>query len=211
MRRTWKILKRTGISLVTLTAALLTVAAILNWRANSRLEKLLAAIRTAGDPVTLAELASDPVPAEQNAMTHLRSVEVQVAAINKSLNEVLDLQGPFWQGGKLNAEEAAKVRAVFQAHPQVFSALDSAMNCRAYVPRYAFADVNASIATSGRKTLLDSVLDRAGPSRLAARVRTLRSDLEVFDGKPDEALKVLVQSLRYSGHLEHEPFIVSFL
>ena len=76
-----KILKRTVIALSALVAVVLGVAAWFILTADARLERQLAAIRAAGDPVTLADLARKPIPPATNADTYLRQAEPGVKAI----------------------------------------------------------------------------------------------------------------------------------
>ena len=72
MKRFKKILKWTGIVLGTLVTILLIVNAVLVRITDSRLEKQLAAIREAGDPLSIAELLdAKPIPPEQNAAVYL--------------------------------------------------------------------------------------------------------------------------------------------
>ena len=47
------------------------------WTTDRRLEGQLAAIRAAGEPLTLADLARKPIPPEQNAATYLRRAEAR--------------------------------------------------------------------------------------------------------------------------------------
>jgi hypothetical protein len=60
MTRLKKILKWTGIVLGGLVLIGLVANAVFVWTTDARLERQLAAIREAGDPVTLAELAPNP-------------------------------------------------------------------------------------------------------------------------------------------------------
>lgn len=177
--------------------------AILTWRANSRLEQRIAAIRLAGDPVTLTDLAGEPIPPEQNAVTYLRRVEQQVAAIGAELKDVLSVDGPYRDGGKLNAEGAAKVRATLEAYLDVVPTLGQAVACPAYDPMYDFS--------APQPAVLAAVIQRASTCREAARVLMLQADLLIFDGDRDEALQMCVHALQYGRHLENEPFAVGYL
>ncbi len=203
MRKLWKILKRTCIGLAMLFAVLLITVAILNWRANSRLEQRLAAIRSAGDPVALADLANEPVPPDQNAITYLQRVERQTMAIVAELRDVTPNDGPFREGTKLNAEGAAKVRATLKAYPEVVPTLAQAVACPAYDPTYDFS--------VPQPVVLDAVIQQAASRRAVARVMMLQADLLIFGGQREEALQTCVQVLQYGRQLENEPFTVGFL
>ena len=81
MKRLKKILKWTGIVLGALVAIVLIANAVFVWTTDARLERQLAEIREAGDPLTLADLARKPIPPEKNAATYLRQAEADVKAI----------------------------------------------------------------------------------------------------------------------------------
>ncbi len=70
MSRFRKFLKWTAIVLAGLVAIGLVANACFVWITDTRLERQLAAIRAAGDPLSLAELARKPIPPEKNAATY---------------------------------------------------------------------------------------------------------------------------------------------
>ena len=78
MKRLKKTLKWTGIVLGGLVAIGLVANAVFVWTTDTRLERQLAEIRAAGDPLTLADLARPPIPPEKNAATYLRRAEADV-------------------------------------------------------------------------------------------------------------------------------------
>ena len=59
----------------------LVANAVFVWTTDTRLERQLAEIRAAGDPLTLADLAPKPIPPEKNAATYLRRAEADVARL----------------------------------------------------------------------------------------------------------------------------------
>ena len=72
MKKLKEILKWTGIVLGGFVAIGLVANAVFVWTTDARLDRQLAAIRAAGDPLTLADLARPPIPPEKNAATYLR-------------------------------------------------------------------------------------------------------------------------------------------
>ena len=67
---------------------LLIANACFVWTTDARLERQLAAIREAGDPLTLADLAPKPIPPEKNAATYLRQADADVEAIENKINGI---------------------------------------------------------------------------------------------------------------------------
>lgn len=70
MKRIKKTLMWTGIIVGGLVAIGLVANAAFIWITHTRLEREIAAVREAGDPLTLVELAPKPVPPDKNAATY---------------------------------------------------------------------------------------------------------------------------------------------
>ncbi len=82
MKRLKKILQWTAIVLGGLVAIGLVANACFVWITDTRLERQLAEIRAAGDPISLTDLARKPIPPEKNAATFLRQAEAGVDAMH---------------------------------------------------------------------------------------------------------------------------------
>ena len=80
-----EILKWTGIVLGGLIAVLLIANAVFVWRSSAAVESRLQAIRDAGDPVSMGELARPPILPEDNATTFLRRATNDLVAVDKDL------------------------------------------------------------------------------------------------------------------------------
>ena len=85
MKRLRKILKWTGIVAGAAIAILLMLNAYFVWSTGTRLERRLVALRQAGEPVQLADLAREPIPPEKNADVFLRRAADDLDAIQKEL------------------------------------------------------------------------------------------------------------------------------
>ncbi len=70
------IVKRLAIGLALLLAVLLIANSVLAWRAQRRLSDVLAELRSAGRPTTLAELAPAKIPDDENAAAQLRQFQM---------------------------------------------------------------------------------------------------------------------------------------
>ena len=81
MKRFLKAFRFAAILFGGLIAAGLIYFAVSNWRASARLEKTIARLRAAGDPVRLADLGRAPIPPEENAFTFLKRAEADIKAI----------------------------------------------------------------------------------------------------------------------------------
>ena len=85
MNRLRRILKWTGIVVAAAITVLLMFNAYFVWSTGSQLERRLAELRQAGDPVQLADFAREPIPPEKNADAFLSRAADDLDAIQKEL------------------------------------------------------------------------------------------------------------------------------
>lgn len=124
MRRFKKTIKIGALVLGLLLVLLLIANAIFISITGSRLEKHLAAIRAAGDPVTLADLKRPLPPPEQNAATYVSRAREAEKAFDKETDPVLgsDAARPY-------EEQMKAVRAGFAAYPGIIPLMQQAADC----------------------------------------------------------------------------------
>ena len=108
-------LKWAGIILAVLVAIGLIVNAWFVWTTETRLDRQLAAIRNAGDPLTLADLARKPISPETNADVYLRQAAPAVEAMylvlyRQSTNSTRKKVAAKAQGGSPKSSEKSKTR-----------------------------------------------------------------------------------------------------
>jgi hypothetical protein len=208
-----KILKWTVIVLSVLLVAVLGIAAWFIWTANARLERQLAAIREAGDPVTLADLARKPIPPETNAATYLRRAEPGVTAISDAIDRSAEARDYFYppanspMNGAVTIPMPAKVlrttRAVFDAHPDVMALLEQAAKCPDY-------DAELDYRVTGQD-FMDRGLSAVQKNRNFARALRFHAYLLASEGRRDDAVQSTVVLLKLARHFDRNPTIVSYL
>lgn len=194
-----KILKIGALVLGVLLVFLLIANAIFISITGSRLEERLAAIRAAGDPVTLADLARPLPPPEQNAATYLRRSLDDEKAFNKETSTIIDSEPP-----KPYEEQIKAVRAGFAAYPHILPLLQQAADC---------PDCNLDLSYDSNPTvLMDELLTTVQRFRVSAKVLQWHARLLRHDGKLDEAMRSCLVGFRLSRQLEREPpFLISYL
>jgi hypothetical protein len=202
MRKLWKGLKILGITALVLLALLLSLTAILYWTTSSRLEARLQALRDAGEPLALRELARPSIPTEQNAATYIRRAQADIVAIDKELTPVYDRVDQEETYQRTEADKKA-IRAALEAYPRVFPMLEQAAACPDHNSDLDYtADPNAFIA---------AVIKQAQEVRPAVKLIAERVQLQLADGKTDEALQSVVTILRLARHQEREPTLINHL
>jgi hypothetical protein len=202
MKRPKRILKLAGIALGLLLAVALIGNAILIWTFGSPLEERLAAIRNAGDPVTLADLARPAPPPEQNAVVVLRRARSDVEALYKELAQIdsrAEQQGR--EGGE--AEQKA-TRTALDAYPRVLPLLEQAAACPDFEPELDYAAGPVAVQNS----MLNGEVQRF---RQYTRILHAQASSLRAQGKRDEALHWCLVSFRLTHHLEHEPLLIPYL
>jgi hypothetical protein len=166
------------------------------------LEERLAAIRNAGDPVTLADLARPAPPPEQNAAVVLRRARNDVEALDKELTHIDSLAEQ--QGRESGEAESKAIRAALDAYPRVLPLLEQAAACPDYDPELDYA--------AGPQVVQNSILDgelqrfRQYTRILHSRARSLRAQ-----AKQDDALHSCLVIFRLTRHLERTPLLIPYL
>jgi hypothetical protein len=209
MKRFKKILKWTGVILGALAAIGLIANAWFVWTTDARLERQLAAIREAGDPLTLADLAQQPIPPEKNAATYLRRAKPDVLAIENEIGQWIEAekQQDLWQyfSEKQPMPERMHkaVKAIYAAHPKVVGLLQQAVDC----PDYD-AQLNYALSPS---QFMEQILPIVQEFRSYERVLRYRTPSLVLDGNCDEAASMALAIFRLARHAEHTPMLTGYL
>ena len=207
MKRLKKILKWTAIVLGVLVAVLLIANAWFVWTTDARFERQLAAIRAAGDPLSLADLAHEPPPPETNAATYLRRAEADMAAITKELAKVLEATADPMR--LPSAEEQKTIRAALDAYPKVVPLLQQAAACPDYDPELDYTLPPQSFHDG--QSFMDEAIRVHDHIRPAYRVLRARAMLLAGTGDRDEAVRTALVILRLSRHFERNPVIVGYM
>ena len=203
MSRLKKALKWTSIVLGALVAISLAANAVFVWTTDTRLERQLAAIRAAGDPLTLADLARPPVPPEQNGATYLRRAEAGVDAIHKEVTTVPRFWEWFETEVPMPAEIQKALKAACSAYPDVIPVLQQAAACPDYDAQLDY--------TLPPEQFLDKMLLAVQAIRADSRVLQFRVRLLIAERNHDEALRTALVLFRLAQHCGRNPMIVSYL
>ncbi len=175
--------------------------AVFVWITDTRLERQLTAIRTAGDPVTLADLARPPIAPETNAATYLRRAQADMAAIEKETMNVHPVSD--CPGFRLPPADEKTVKAALTAYPNVIPLLERAAACSDYDAELDY--------TLSANDFLAKYLDIASQPRSAARVLHHRADLLVAEGNRDEAVRTALLIFKLARLVDRNPMIVAYL
>jgi hypothetical protein len=201
MRRLKKILKWIGIVMVGLAAIALIANALFVSITASRLERQIAAIRAAGDPVTIADLAPPPIPAEKNAATYLDRARADMEAIVKEISDLkLASECP---GYRLPPKELKTINDSIAAYPKVLPLLQQAAACPEYEGGFDY--------TLPSQKFQEQMLKIAGGVRTPSRVLFRRAEALIAEGNCDEAIRMSILLLRLSRHFDRNPTIVGYL
>src|SRR6056297_1243724 len=177
----WKrILKFTVLGVV----ILLIVVAGLRWWSLAQLERRLAQLREDGDPVSLADLAPESVPPQDNAATYLARVNDDAAKLFAELEPIL-YRDDFNVREGLTPDELAAAEEAFQAYPRVMPALEQAANAKSHAWPLDYSQSHTDF--------LEDYLEVIGDWRTFARVFDCRARYLAATAKQDEAIDVYLQ------------------
>ena len=130
--------KRIAIGLGLLIGLPLLVNGVFAWQARHRLNSMVAEIKAAGDPVSIADLAPKRIPPGANAATYIDQIAPQFSEFEKKydalyktpLGEQLDANEQ--ENKPPNVEQLAAIQAILDAFPAFLPALRDAADCTEY-------------------------------------------------------------------------------
>lgn len=204
-KKTWK----RQLAAATAVAALLVLALL--WWAGGAHARRLAAVRAAGDPASLAELAPKPIPANKNAAAIIESLAPQIDAFAKAhgaffktdLGKAYEDNERRLSGAGLPADQLQAIRAILDQFPEMAPGIAQAAAC----------DDFASIADFSVDTnkFSEQQLTRIQNFRSLARYQAWQMETLVAEGKRDEAVRLGIELLNLSKLHEAEPTLTSYL
>jgi hypothetical protein len=201
MKRLRKILKWAGIFAGAAIALLLMLNALYVWNTGTRLERRLRALREAGDPIQLADLARPPIPPESNAAVLIARAGDDLDAIQKELLALYPKSG--YPTVPLSPTDRERLEKTFAAYPKLMPHLESAAACADYDPQL---DV-----TLPPTRFLEPYMERTSKHRLLGRVMRARTALLLAQGHADAALAAQVLVLKLARHWRREPMLIGYL
>ena len=199
MKRAKKILLWTGIGAGTLIVILLLASACYLWITGSRLEKKLAALKAASEPICLADLARKPIPPEQNAVTYLLRAKDDMNAV---VNAVFDLKSLWADEPGYEPEDMKKTKETLEAYPKIYPILLQAA---------ASPEFKVPLDYAQGPKFIDSLLnDNFVPLRNTTRYLYVKTESLIYQGNRDEAVGVVILMLRLARLAEQEPLLNNY-
>ena len=203
-------LYRIGIGLAILVSLALIANGFMIWRTDARLQARIDAIRAAGDPATIADLAPEPIPDEQNTAAYIDKMVPRLDEFDRELAHFYN-KTPIGQayGAARERNEAptteqlAAIRAIVDKYPDVEAGIAAAAACDKYASLTDFS-VN-------HRELIDDTIDRAQKIRMAARFAAWRMEVLISEGKADAAARLGIQVLRLARLHNAEPLLINSL
>lgn len=183
------------------TILLLLVGIAYAWWGHARLERRIALIKEAGDPVSIAELAppADVAP-EDNAAVILARVEEAASKMYVELAPHAHSEDFSWERG-LSETQITNVEQTLEAFPDVLPAFVDASQCTTLAGIYDY-DVAPT-------RFMESLL--TGEIRTVIRLEDCYARYLASTGKPEEAVEAYLRVLRLAKLHQSEPTLVSFL
>lgn len=196
-----KVIVWTVIALASLLAIVLTILALDLYLTGKKLNEKLIEIRSDGDPTCLADLAPDPIPADQDAAVLLHAIRDDLQAF------CLDVAGytssENYKTGSPTDLQLEAIQAAFAAYPKVLPAAQQAAALERYHWGLDYAQSPQQfLAATG--TSFTTHID-------ATRVLALHATVLRAHDQWDDAGKASIPILRQSQHFEHDHMLVFLL
>lgn len=182
-------------------ASLILVRLYVVWRNGTELERRLEALRAAGEPVKLSDLARAPIPADENAHEFLRSAATDLESIHRTLAQWYPEM--IYPTGPMTDSEQDRMEALFSGRPELLPLLEKAAACPDYDTQLNFKQPPS--------LLLAAFMDQVLRHRDVTRVLRAHSALRLAQGRNDEALADEVLTLRLTRHWSRDPLLIGYL
>ena len=165
----------------------------------SRMNAKLDEIRRAGDPVSIADLTTDPPGKPDQAVTHLLQVESQAVELINGTEALLG--GSTTWNREWTDDERERLDSLFGSSDPMFATLAVAQQC----PKYGLRiNVNAP-----SQKVNEALLSEIGLPRSIARVNHRHARYLTLSGRPDEAVTVCLGELQLCRLQDEIPTLVA--
>jgi hypothetical protein len=192
-----------------LVFAVTTGALLIGWSvwalyATNSFAGRIAAIRAAGDPASLSDLAPKPTPKQDDAAAHLAAIKPQLDAFARDHGRFLE-KTPLGKGyeSAVDAGEAPSpeqieaIRSILAKYDVIDAAMSEAAACDQYASKLDFS--------LPHRQFLAAAHNSWGDLRTVARFMVWQIEVAVADGKHDQAVDKGVQVLRLAQLHNAEP------
>ncbi len=186
-----------AITLVSFLTIVLVILALDLYLTGRKLDEKLMEIRSDGDPISLAGLAPDPIPADQDAAVLLHAIRDDLHAFCRDVEGYTSSDN--YAAGSPTDLQLEAIEAAFAAHPKVLPAVQQA----AALERYQWG----MDYTQSPQQFLAS----CGMHNDATRVLALHATVLRGHDQWDEAGRAAVPILQQARHFEHDHMLVLLL
>jgi hypothetical protein len=207
-KRWWK---RIGIGIAILLAIALIANGFMAWRTNARLQNKIAAIRAAGDPASIADLAPKPIPEDKNAAAIMAKLGPRLEVFSheyarfldkSSVGKAYDARTDHDEPG--TAEQIAAIRGILNKYSDITAGLAAAAACDKYA---SMADYSM-----GYEAFINDVIKKqASRFRMAGRFLGWRMEELVAAKQQDKAIATGIEMLQLARQHDGEPTLVNAL
>lgn len=180
---------------------LLIANAVFVSRSGAALDSKLQAIRDAGHPLCLADVAPEPIVPEENAAVYYRRAKDDVRAVSEELNAVYSSEN--WAHGQLSQEQLQTIQRTMAAYPDLILHLQQAAECSNSQP-----DVDYEVTFS---EFISGSLEHVQAMRAVARYIQARSLLLLAQEDREGALEASILNLRLASHVDSQSVLVTHL
>ncbi len=203
MKRATRWLIGTVGGVASLLLVLLVARAVADKWASDRLAQKLSELTEAAEPIGLADLARESVPANEDADFYLRRCEDHVKAIIGELHPAYDEHQREFHDDDLPPPLQEAIDRALQTHPDALALIEKAGSCTAFDHQWD--------TRSGGHAFLNDNLQRVECMHNVARVVQIRAMLSLARAQPEDALNRAIVLFRICRLHQRETPVVSFL
>lgn len=207
-KRRWK---HIGIAAVLLISIALIANGFMAWLIESRWRSRIAAVRAAGEPASIVELAPKAIPDDRNAAALLAKLAPRLDEFSKDSYQFFD-KDPLGvdydkridRGKPATAAQIDALRKMLDRYPDLDTGLAAVAACDQYA---SVADYSVDY-----RAFTDQIMfKQMGRVREAARFLKWRMYVLIAEGQQEKAIERGIDILKLARHYDHEPAVINML
>jgi len=190
---------------------LLSINSFLAWQAQSKFDARIAAIRAAGEPARLSDLAPAAISRDNNAAAILEQVTNELTAYENEFAAFWETDlGKSWLEAEANeqlpnTEQRAAIEKILDAHAEILKAIVEATECDSYNSLVDLTSVTDANEFNAR------VLPNVQRIRGLANYGSMKVTSLLASGKRDEAVALAMKLLQIARKFDNEPTVTNYL
>lgn len=206
-KRGWK---RFGIALLILVAAVLVFNGVMAWRIEMHFRSKIAAIRAAGDPASISDLAPKPITEGENAAAIIKNISPRLSLFMQEYSHFLDTPVGEAFGKRIDRgdtptpEQIVAIRAILDKYSDISKGISLAAACGQYASL-------SNYSVHSDQLIVEFLEGPMRKFREVQRFQDWRMESLVAEHEQEKAVAIGIEMLQLARLYDEEPLLANAL